>query len=215
MNPAEVALVLAATGGPAAIAAVAVGTEQRHNLSVHLLALVALCVLTFACFSLSGMAFKSPTWITPVLGLAMAAGIIFVLGPFLLWLAAQASSEGHFRGLSQLQGLPVWSVGLAIGVGAICEELLYRGVAWPILSASLGALLAAFVVSFAFGLAHWPLWGRGPALSTAVAGLAFTASYAAHGDLYANMLAHALADFIALVLPRLTACEQRTNGRPQ
>jgi membrane protease YdiL (CAAX protease family) len=144
----------------------------------------------------------------------MAAGIVFALGPLLIRLASQVSRDGYSEGMTRLQRLPIWAVLLAIIVGAVCEELLYRAVAWPIASDYLGGVAAAFVVSALFGLAHWPLWGRGPALSTAVAGLGFTAAYALHGDLLANIMAHAVADVVGLLWPRFLSRSSPPDKEP-
>lgn len=54
-----------------------------------------------------------------------------------------------------------------------------------------------------FALAHVPLWGWGPALTTLVSGAIFAGAYAWQRDLFPLIVAHIVTDMAGLVLPRL------------
>ncbi len=70
--------------------------------------------------------------------------------------------------------------------------------------------LAGFMVVLLFGLAHIPLWGSGPALTTTISGAALTLFFLWHGDLLANIVAHVATDFAGIVLhPLLRALKRQ------
>jgi membrane protease YdiL (CAAX protease family) len=206
-------ILAAATCGPAAIALISRQASPKwlSPLAAHLLGLVALGGLSLGLLVLLHVGLELPSRRTLIWGLPMALGIMWVLGPALFRVARLAAPEGHDPGLATLGALPAWSVAVAVAIGAFCEEILYRGIAWPLAAQIVGAELSALGTSVVFGLAHWPLWGRGPALTTTLAGLVFTAAYAVHGDLWANVLAHGIADAVALVLPRLRRVSKRSR----
>ena len=136
----------------------------------------------------------------------MAATFILAVGPIVLRVPAWLGQPGFERGLADLHALPTWFLTLAVIIGGVVEEILYRGFA----IGHLGSLfqsqwLAAIVVVIAFGLAHWPLWGWAPALTTVLSGALLTAFFLVHGDLTANILAHVATDFVGITLPALSA----------
>lgn len=140
-----------------------------------------------------------PDWLTLVWGLGTAGLFIWVIGGPLMRLPETLGLSGFERGMAILERLPRWAVAVSVLVGGVAEELLYRFVGFGLLTNIWGEPAAFLVASFCFGLAHWPLWGAGPAVSTAVSGAIFTGLYAVHGDLWACILAHVLIDAAGLL----------------
>ena len=135
---------------------------------------------------------------------AMAAFFIFIAGPLLMKLPVVLGRPGFETGLASLNRMPTPYLILAVVVGGIVEEVLYRGFALQVLAELTGnQWLAAVVVVIAFGLAHVPLWGLIPALTTMISGAILTVLFLVHHDLTANILAHIATDMAGIVLPRL------------
>jgi membrane protease YdiL (CAAX protease family) len=86
-------------------------------------------------------------------------------------------------------------IALAAGVG---EELLFRGVLQPALAAHVPLACAVLAVGLLFGAVHWltPTY----ALLAGAVGIYLGALYAVSGNLLAPVVAHALYDFIALMV---------------
>lgn len=155
----------------------------------------------------------APGWGTLIWGTAMTALFVLVLGPILLRLPGWLGLSGFGATLAGLARLPVWYLGLAVIVGGTMEEVLYRGVALGILiPAGVEPAIAAGLVVIAFALAHVPMWGPGPALTTALSGACLTLFFLWHGDLLANVLAHVATDFVGIVLGPLTVMLRRRSG---
>lgn len=139
-------------------------------------------------------------------GLALAAFFIYVFGPAAYWTLRRFRLGGFEKGLSQLQGLPVWYLILAVVIGGIAEEILYRGYAVERIAALTGSLwLAGAIQLVVFAVAHVPMWGWGPALTTLAAGAILPAFYLWQRDLAACIVAHVVTDFVGIVMPHLVA----------
>jgi hypothetical protein len=165
-----------------------------------------LVALVAATAWLGGAHPAPPTWLTPVYALALALLFTRVLGPWLMRLPAKLGLAGFEPGLGSLHELPPGYLALAVGIGGISEEWLYRAFAFERASALLGdAWLGGAFVVLAFGVAHLPLWGLGPSLTTLISGAIATLFYAATRDLTALALAHVATDFAGIVLPALRA----------
>jgi membrane protease YdiL (CAAX protease family) len=216
-----VAGVLIAMLGPAAIAlygtrvAARPGTLRTNLTCQAMLAALVGAILSIVVLAenrpLASLGLRWPSVSTFLWALGMSVLLIGVLGPVLLRLPAWLGLRGFERTLADLTRLPVWSLAVAVIIGGIAEEILYRGYALERLTALLGNgwLAGALVVAF-FGAAHVPLWGVGPALTTMVSGAALTAFFLWHGDLVANILAHVATDFVGIVLgPLLMAARRR------
>ncbi len=112
----------------------------------------------------------------------------------------------HFNGgknAEALTKLPVWLVTLTVIRAGVVEELCYRGYAIERLQAvGLPRPVAATIPVLIFGFGHWTGgWGNiGLAL---LLGVVLTVFYLWRRDLLANMIGHALVDFIPNVIPRL------------
>lgn len=141
---------------------------------------------------------------------AMAAFFIMGLGPVLLRLPHWFGLSGFEGTLSELSRLPIWYLIIAVVIGGVAEEIFYRGAGLAVLSSIFGNdCVAAIVLVLAFGLAHLPLWGPGPALTTMISGAALTAFFLWHGDLMANIIAHIATDFVGIVLGPLREALRR------
>lgn len=203
-----------ALGGPLAIAMAGERIPQRDGrlaslllLQAALAALVGLVGLIartaesadLASVGLARAGLGSLLW-----GAALAAFFVFVYGPFVYRLLSRWPGQGFEQGLSRLQTLPTWYLVLAIGIGGMAEEFLYRAYVFDRIAAYSGSLwVGAVIPLLLFAWAHVPLWGWGPAAATAVSGGILTALYAWRHDLVANVIAHCLTDLVGIVGPLL------------
>ena len=144
-------------------------------------------------------------------GVALAAFFVGIFGPAAYWLLRRLDVGGFDRGLARMADLPVWHLAIAVAVGGTAEELLYRGYAIDRLTVLTGSVWAAAALSLiAFGLAHLPVWGWGPALTTFVSGAILTAFFLWRHDLVANIIAHVATDAVGLIVG--PALARRSRG---
>lgn len=195
-GPAVVAMIGHAAGGGAP-------SLGLHLAGVGAIAAIVVAVYAIAMrregYSLAQLGFGALSWRTPLLGLALAAFFIFAFGPFAYWLLATLGLGGFDAGLATAQRLPPLVLAATILVVATAEELLYRGYAIARLTDLTGSRAVAGVAStLAFGLAHAPMWGWGPALTTALAGGVMTIVYLWRRDVAALAIAHVCADLYGL-----------------
>ncbi len=194
---------------------------ERHKLYLHLLGLAALeaicagvLIVGFYCEGLpsSALGLRPINWQSLAWGAALACFFIFAFPPVVMRTFARAGLGGFDAGLSKLAALPTWYLVLAVVVGGAAEEVLYRGYAVERLAALTGSLwLGGLVVLLFYGLAHVPMWGWGPALTTLASGGILTLFYVWRHDLPANIIAHVVTDFVGIVLGPLYA---RARGLP-
>lgn len=214
-----VALVLALAGPPAVALVSARLDRAEEGLGAKLVGQACLAGLAAVTvwwvmgplgLSPAALGLHTPGPSTLLYGAGMTAFFVFALGPVLLRLPRWLGFGGFERTLAQLAKLPVWYLCLAVVVGGVVEELLYRGVALAILAdAGVASALAAIIVVCAFSLAHWPMWGPGPAMTTVISGACLTAFFLWHRDLVANMIAHIGTDFVGIVLGPMMARVKR------
>jgi CAAX protease family protein len=208
-----------AFGGPVLIAS---ADEKTASVAASLtpqllgqLALVGLCAGVLAvllCWEqqpLSSVGLYALRWHSLGWGVALACFFIFVFSPAAFWLLPRFGFAGFEVGLAKLAPLPVWYLVLAVVIGGTVEEILYRGYAVERLAVLTGSYWVAGLTSvLAFGLAHVPMWGWEPSLTTCVSGGMLTLFYVWTRDLTANILAHLITDFVGIVLPPLLAMAQ-------
>jgi len=199
--------------GPLALAA-ASGRSDRGpaRLGESVLGQAMLVAIVFAvlwiAFGVEGLppaalGFRPLRWQVLAWGLALALFFNRVYGPALHFALRRLRVRGFEAGLAKLAGLPRWYLGLAVVIGGTAEEILYRGYAIGRIESLTGSLwLAALIPIALFSIAHVPLWGPAPALSTALAGAIFTLFYLWQGDLAPNLIAHVATDFVGIVLSR-------------
>jgi CAAX protease family protein len=144
-----------------------------------------------------------PRWPALVIGALLTLFFVRGYGPAVYWVLRRLGAQGFEVGLAKLEGLPFWYLCVAVLIGGSAEEILYRGYAIARLESCWGSpWLAALVPIAIFGLAHVPLWGLAPALSTMAAGAIFTAVFLATSDLWACIVAHVATDFVGIALAR-------------
>jgi membrane protease YdiL (CAAX protease family) len=200
-----------ALAGPAAVAFASRHAEKFasafavHVLSVSCIVLIVLVVFALAWrverIALRRLGFARVGWSSIAIGLVLTLFLVMVFGPFAYWLVAQLKMGSFEDGLSNLAKLPTWYLVLTILIVATAEELLYRAYAIDRLAAMTGSYWAAGGLSlFAFAIAHVPLWGWGPALTTLVSGAIVTLVYVWRQDVVALIIAHIASDLYGIVI---------------
>ncbi|NJL56097.1 CPBP family intramembrane metalloprotease [bacterium] len=177
-----------------------------------LLAGLGLLILGIVLFwetqPLSSIGLQPLRWQAMVWGVAFAGILIFIYSPLLLWAMQRLNLTGFEGGLSKLTLLPIWYLVLAVMVGGTTEEILYRGYATERLSEFTGSYWSGSILALiAFGLAHVPMWGWTPALTTVISGSLLTLFYLWTGDLLSCIIAHIVTDSVGIIMPAL----QRRN----
>ena len=168
-------------------------------------------------FSLEGLppadlGIRAPRWQALAWGAALALFFNRIYGPALYLAMRRLKLRGFEGGLAKLDAVPLWYLTLAVVVGGTVEEVLYRGYAIGRLEALTGSLwLAALIPLVVFTIAHVPLWGAAPALSTFSAGGIFTLFFLWQRDLAPNVIAHVATDFVGIVLARGAQPRQNAN----
>jgi uncharacterized protein len=128
----------------------------------------------------------------------------FVFLPLTLFALTSLGLAGWDAGVAALGALPTWYLTLAVIIGPTVEEILYRGYAIQTLASISGSRAIAVIVSTtAFGLAHVPGWGWGPATSALLSGAVAAVFYVWTRDLNALILSHVVTDFFGIVVPNL------------
>jgi membrane protease YdiL (CAAX protease family) len=130
----------------------------------------------------------------------------------MLWVIQRLGLKGFEDGLAKLTAQPIWYLMLAVAIGGVVEEGLYRGYATERLSWLTGSYwIGCGLALVAFGLAHVPLWGWVPAMTTMVSGGLLTLLYLWTGDLLAAIVAHIATDSIGIILPALRTQDDTTR----
>jgi membrane protease YdiL (CAAX protease family) len=177
-----------------------------HAIGLAAIVLIVTGVYAFAVYgegySLRRLGFARLSWrITPLLGIVLAAFYILVFGPLAFQALAKFNAGDFAKGLEVTRQLPTAYLVLTILLVAPAEELLYRAYAIERISDLTGSyVLAATISIVAFALAHVPMWGWGPALTTAVSGGIATLFYIWRPDVVALIIAHIATDLYGIVL---------------
>ena len=202
------ALALLGPGVLAALTRYAAPTPLPLSVSVFSLSAFAGLVAAVAALALVGeglgraeIGFGRMSWLTLPSAVVLALFLIFVYGPLAYQALAGLGIGGFDSGQNMLAGLPTWYLVLVVIIVAGGEEWLYRGYAIERLEALTGSAWAAGGISLlVFGLAHVPVWGVGPALSTLVSGGILTGLYLWRRDVSFLILAHVATDLSGLVV---------------
>ncbi len=174
-----------------------------------ILAALLITVLGIVIFwerqSLSSIGLHQFQWQSILWGLGFAGFLSFIYSPLLMWAIDQLGLAGFETGLAKLTPLPIWYLVLAVVIGGVVEEVLYRGYATERLSLLTGSYWIGCLLSLiAFGLAHVPIWGWLPALTTVLSGGLLTLLYLGTGDLLTAIAAHIVTDSIGIIMPAIT-----------
>ncbi|MGH6878820.1 MAG: lysostaphin resistance A-like protein [Rhizomicrobium sp.] len=136
--------------------------------------------------------------------LAAVAGILMVVGIVVIYqivfpLFHLKMNAGEMNSLLQT---PFWYRVILVTRAAVAEELLFRGYPIERIGELSGSLVVASVVSWAaFTYAHLASWGAAQLIVAGYGGLVLTALYLWRRNLWANMLAHWIADGAGFLLP--------------
>lgn len=182
---------------------------------VAIVASVLFIIFHYERQSLASIGVKPVGWPTIAWGLALAVFFMYVFAPAAYWALARLHLGSFDAGLTKNSGMPVWYLAIAVVVGSIFEEVLYRGYAVERLATLTGNYwLTGAIVVIIFGLAHVPMWGWGPALTTFISGAVATAFYIWRRDLIALMIAHGVTDFAGIVVIPYLAQTKGTESLP-
>lgn len=191
----------------------------KNRILLHLLGLSSLMAIVagvlFIVFryehqTVASLGIRPFNWQTVAWGLALAAFFIYIFAPTAYWMLEHFRLGGFEKGIFKNAALPLWYLAIAVLVGSISEEVLYRGYAIERIADLTGNYWIAGIISvLIFGLAHVPMWGWGPALTTIVSGVILTVFFIWHKDLTANIIAHFVTDFSGLVIGPLLAKHKR------
>ena len=155
-------------------------------------AVVVLVVQREEQLPIASIGVRRPGWLSAVSALGTVLVVLYLL-PLLTTPLMTALDLGDFQaGLDAVARQPMWwRVCVALTSGPV-EEVLYRGYTVERLATLTGRLsLGGLLATVAFGAAHIPFWGLGPALTADLPfGALMTALYAWRRDLFANAAAH-------------------------
>jgi membrane protease YdiL (CAAX protease family) len=175
---------------------------------------VVMIVVLWEHQPLSSIGVRPLSWESLAWGLALAAFFMYVFAPAAYSTLRRLKLRGFEDGLAKLGGLPVWYVVIAVLVGGVSEELLYRGFAIERVAVITGSYwLAGLIPLSVFGLAHIPMWGWGPALTTPLSGGVLTLVYIWRQDLAVNIIAHVLTDLAGIVFVRRPLCATSSKAK--
>ncbi|MCU0547544.1 MAG: CPBP family intramembrane metalloprotease [Oscillatoriaceae cyanobacterium Prado104] len=208
---ATVAGLCLAVGGPPLIASFGdrlFGNSESLTgkiLQQFVLALLFIAVLGIVIFweeqPLSSIGLHPLRWRSSLWGLIFAGFLSFIYAPLLMQAIDRLGFKAFESGLEKLTPLPIWYLVLAIAIGSIVEEGLYRGYATERLSLLTGSYaIGGLLAAIAFGLAHVPLWGWVAGLVTALSGILLTLFYLWTGDLLSAIVAHIVTDSIGIII---------------
>jgi membrane protease YdiL (CAAX protease family) len=126
-----------------------------------------------------------------ITGVLMVAGIVFIYNVVFPLLHLRMNAKE----VAMLMHTPIWYRVLLVTRAAVAEETLFRGYPLERLEEWSGSRLLAGVLSWAaFTYAHLAAWGAAQLIIAGYGGLLLTALYLWRRNLWANMLAHWIAD---------------------
>jgi uncharacterized protein len=151
---------------------------------------------------LSSIGFRKPGLIDIVLavtaGVLVVAGIVFIyltLFPMLHLTMNQAAMNGILQ-------TPFWYRFILVSRAAVAEELLFRGYPIERITELTGSRsLAAAIQWAAFTYAHLASWGAAQLIVAGYGGVILTVLYLWRRNLWANIIAHWIADGAGFLLP--------------
>jgi len=133
-----------------------------------------------------------------IAGVLMVAGIEFIYS-IVFPLLHLKMNVGEMRSVLQT---PFWYRFILVTRAAVAEELLFRGYPIERLNELTGSQAVAAVVPWAaFTYAHLSTWGAAQLIVAGYGGVILTGLYLWRRNLWANMLAHWIADGAGFLLP--------------
>lgn len=151
---------------------------------------------------LSSIGFRKPGWLDIVLavvtGVLMVVGIIFIYFTLFPMLHLKMNAGE----MQNIMNTPYWYRVLLVTRAAVAEETLFRGYPLERIREWSGSKLVGGVITWAaFTYAHLGSWGAAQLIVAGFGGLLLTILYLWRRNLWANMLAHWIADGAGFLLP--------------
>jgi membrane protease YdiL (CAAX protease family) len=136
------------------------------------------------------------------IALGVLAGIAVFMGTGIIFqFVLPALHMSVDRQLASAVQAPLWFRLINVTRAAVVEEAAFRGYGLERLNELTGsALFAGFVTWVLFTMAHLSSWGWAQVIIAAYGGLVLTALYLWRRNLWANIIAHWLADGAAFIL---------------
>jgi membrane protease YdiL (CAAX protease family) len=132
-----------------------------------------------------------------IAGVLLVGGIIVIYGVLFPLLHLKVNAQE----MHTLYSTPYWYRLILVTRAAVAEELLFRGYPIPRLRELSGSVVLAAVVSWAaFTYAHLASWGAAQLIVAGYGGVILTILYLWRRNLWANMLAHWIADGAGFLL---------------
>ncbi|HEY4114741.1 MAG TPA: type II CAAX endopeptidase family protein [Rhizomicrobium sp.] len=150
----------------------------------------------------SSIGFRRPRILDIVV--AVITGVLMVVGIVLIYFHLFPALGLHMNDgeMGKLMNTPYWYRVLLVTRAAVAEETLFRGYPLERLQEWTGSRwLAAIVTWAAFTYAHLSGWGAAQLIVAGFGGVLLTALYVWRRNLWANMLAHWIADGAGFLLP--------------
>lgn len=150
----------------------------------------------------SSIGFRAPGVVD--LGLGVVAGMLCAVGIVLVFVLVFPLFHFQVNAsvMKRILGAPFLFRAMLVTRAAVTEEVLFRGYGIERLQELTGSRWIAAVLTFvAFTGAHLSGWGAPQLLAVAPAALILTALYLWRRNLWANILAHWIADGIGFLLP--------------
>ncbi|HEY2351010.1 MAG TPA: CPBP family intramembrane glutamic endopeptidase [Candidatus Acidoferrum sp.] len=136
--------------------------------------------------------------------LAILTGVLMVVGIVVIYSVVfpRFHLQMNTREMNSLMSTPFWYRFLLVTRAAVAEEALFRGYPLERLIELSGSRWIAALLSWAaFTIAHLSSWGWPQLIVAGFGGVLLTALYLWRRNLYANMLAHWIADGAGFLLP--------------
>ncbi len=205
--------VLLALGGPtllvAAKRAAYFGGEGGGSY-IYLVAMWGVTLLTILVLALgerqplSAIGFRRFTWASLGFGIALGAVVIAAF-PLASLILKALNIPNPQTAIAAAATMPLWlRVGTLLTAG-VTEEILFRGYPISRLKVATGSTAIAVGLPFVvFVVLHLPSWGAAHLLFVSVAAVLFTLAFVWRRNLWANIIAHILADAVPLLILPLT-----------
>jgi membrane protease YdiL (CAAX protease family) len=144
---------------------------------------------------LSSIGFRTPK-LWDIL-LAILAGVLLVVGIVVIYslVFPVLHLQQNAGEMNTLLRYPFWYRFMMVTRAAVAEEILFRGYPIERMEELTGSTLLAGVISWAvFTIAHLSSWGWAQLIVAGFGGVVLTVLYVWRRNLYANMIAHWVAD---------------------
>ena len=164
-------------------------------------AVVLLYVVLVERKPLSSIGLRRPSAMTLLIG--AVTGVLMVIGVVTIFFVVfpMLHLTGNKAQMQSILSTPLWYRVLLVTRAAVAEEVLFRGYPIERIREWTGnRWIAALISVVAFTYAHLSSWGAPQLLVAGFGGILLTALYLWRRNLWANMLAHWIADGAGFLL---------------